>query len=159
MGWRRCTARAASTTPPVFSRSFLLQGSLTAKIEGDKNIDRRWQRKLDRPEWENLFRLATVVEDFIFYRPVPEDAPEEPVGAAPMVLYLLPGLAPTAPMPQAPTGADAKEKLAPGLHLTTSEAGEVKAETSRWRSSRLSSSRSWVRRVTRPRTCSCTPTG
>lgn len=99
----------------------------------------RWQRKYDRPEWENLFKLATVVEDFIFYRPVNTDGDgasdmsellaEQAAGGVPMVLYMSSNLLhPASQMPIAPATVDPLDKSTPGLHLNmqTGEADDLK---------------------------------
>jgi len=97
---------------------------------------KRWNRRFDRPEWENLFKLAAVVEDFIFYRPVASDAndmsellAEQASGGVPMVLYMPANtLNPNSPVTVAPLVSDPIDRSTPGLHLSlsTGEAEDLK---------------------------------
>lgn len=109
-------------------------GSVAGKLSS--GVD-RWHRKYDRPEWENLFKLATLVEDFIFYRPVavPEDGGDmaellaEQAGSTPMTVYMSTSLLhPCATMPLAPPTVDPVDRSTPGLHLniSTGEADDLK---------------------------------
>jgi LIM domain len=104
-----------------------LMATLAQKVQTTAD---RWQRKYDRPEWENLFKLATVVEDFIFYRPVNTDSDGDMSELlAPSVVYMAPNmLHPASQMPIAPATVDPLDKSTPGLHLNmqTGEADDLK---------------------------------
>jgi len=95
---------------------------------------KRWHRRYDRPEWDALFKVATVVEDFIFYRPASEDSASEllaesKAGGVPMILYVSPSLlAPTAPVALVSPNVEFPDRSAVGLHLNmqTGEADDLK---------------------------------
>jgi hypothetical protein len=62
------TLQVGWTAPAVgLGRSIL--SSLLVKVG---NGAKRWKSQVDRPEWDSLFKVANVVEEFIFYRPAQE---------------------------------------------------------------------------------------
>jgi hypothetical protein len=111
-------------TDAVVGVARALLSSLMVKIAAGC---KRWSRRYDRAEWENAFKVATVVEDFVFYRPVGDDntgsamaeaMAEQAAGGVPQLLYVSPGLLqPGVTQPLAPVNVEAPAKDTPGLHL------------------------------------------
>ncbi|RYY36084.1 hypothetical protein EON62_02050, partial [archaeon] len=103
-GWNDCVVNVARN----------LLASLVAKVA---QSCKRWQRKYDRPEWENLFKLANSVEDFIFYRPVMDVVVDDDTVDVPLMVYVpATALQPGVPLKVAPFILDAVDRTTPGLH-------------------------------------------
>lgn len=85
------------------------------------NGAKRWQTSYDSPEWSQLLKLASFIEEFLFYRPVQEqvdEVTEEP--EVPTMLQLRSELRGAVPQPIAPYNIPKVDRRNIGVHIGSS---------------------------------------